>query len=257
MDDVALKGRQVIKMIYDYLKLDTSMQKIYDITDLTNIKWFGDDGAESFMRVWEFVKDNLHPDSGVNNMTLRNVLYRKIPLTSQAFGSDMKEYRRYKDTKPEEYNHTWLEQMIYRHIRLMRQDKVEQQREVEMMTFQQGGKKAAYLEEYMDAAPGTGERKGGKKGGKDKGKGKGKGKKGDKNKSGNANVGGAGGDRPKGGKDRTKGRPPSATDDKKRYCYDFNFGTCAHGAECWFKHENAPAEIKAKMICNRQYWVTI
>ena len=158
-------------MIYEHMTLDSHMHAVYDVTDLTSIRWFGDDGIEEFKRIWDFTRHRLHPESGVNEFALRNILHRKIPIDSKAFGLDLREFRRNKEKDSATFNHQWLLDMFDRHILYLHQLKLEETRDSDMKKFMKGGKGSEHLEAKDAAAAAKAKGKGnkGKKGGGDGG----------------------------------------------------------------------------------------
>ena len=47
-----LKGRQALLMIYNGFSLDEARGALFGVTDLTNIKYKGDDHMETFWKTW-------------------------------------------------------------------------------------------------------------------------------------------------------------------------------------------------------------
>ena len=210
-------------MIYEHMTLDSHMHAVYDVNDLMSIRWFGDDGIEEFKRIWDFTRHRLHPESGVNEFALRNILHRKIPIDSKAFGLDLREFRRNKEKDSATFNHQWLLDMFDRHILYLHQLKLEETRDSDMKRFMKGGKGSEHLE-AKDAAAAA------------KAKGKG-----DKGKKGGGGGGGGGPSGPKGpGKGKGKGKKGD------RPCYYFQLGTCTFDP-CYFKHYRVSNEEFAKM----------
>ena len=47
-----IKGRQIVWLIFDHLKLNTHMKLLYSLEDLVNLKYLGDNKVHTFMRFW-------------------------------------------------------------------------------------------------------------------------------------------------------------------------------------------------------------
>ena len=239
-----LKGRQVVAMIYEYFTLNQNLMSVFDISDLVETKWQGDDKIEKFLRVWMRMCNNLNPNSGITDLTKRDILLRKIPHETKAFAMDMNTYYNKEDDDPTK-SHAWLINMFYKHLRLRRKRKQESIRDSQMKQLAQGG----IPDVEIDAGPATG----GSGGGTGKGKGKGKGKPDAKPKA-KAKVKAKAKNEAQGGGDgfryvvddngTTKGKSG------KWICYFHQSGTCSSQRPDHlerYEHTKVPAAVFAKL----------
>ena len=88
------KGRQILWFIHEHFKLNEHMVHVYDITHLTSLEWRGEDQNQLsvFIKIWKKIIENLKKNSGINDITLRDILMSKIPEDTKAFAIDMQKF---------------------------------------------------------------------------------------------------------------------------------------------------------------------
>ncbi len=91
-----IKGRQCLWVVKEHFKLDEAAGALYDIADLINVKWQGDNRMELFLSNWESVlcwiksepdaatKETLFYEQARNtsSWTRRLVLFTTSPTSS-------------------------------------------------------------------------------------------------------------------------------------------------------------------------------
>ena len=121
-----INGRQVVFMIYEWLKTDEYLATVFSISDLTDIVWMGDRPAEMqrFLTVWDNIIRNLEDKTAVNEKTMRDLMFRQMKK-STALSEEVAHFNRQrtKGSDAEDFTYTFLRRSIERHLALQRQER--------------------------------------------------------------------------------------------------------------------------------------
>ena len=249
-----LRGRQALRMIYNYMKVSEQAGALFDISDLMNVRLQGD-RLETFLHNWESTLTGMknQPDPET-----KEVLFFRQLQRSDSLKAEVAHYERHELGHPD-HSYNFLLTSIKRKIQKRRQD--DNRKTIE---HAHGGGKSPAL-------PAQGKGKGennkgicyrfrdtgkcdrencpyshGKNAAPASNKGKGKGKRG-RSKSPNGSRGRS--NTPRGrSRSNSPGGRSNSRHRKKQQCWHFQNGKCKYGDKCFNLHGTpaAPASQKKK-----------
>jgi len=95
-----LSGRQILWLIYDYLKTNDDMQLSYGLRDLQEIVWLGDAHLTTFYNLWIDTAEKLREE--LSDQTMRELLLEQMKQ-SPMFKTDLDHFRREKGKPDHSY----------------------------------------------------------------------------------------------------------------------------------------------------------
>ena len=227
---VLITGRQVLWLIYRHFQTNPNQTRVYGITELSKIGWFGDRKKAKFLNFWN---ERMSLAAGQTQYWMKVEILYNAMKESQDLRLDMLAYhQRFPNNTGEEQGqerYDALTEILHRTVNREREEEHRQEREAH---------DRRYMERVMKpvpAMPATGKGKGKKGKSKprspsQKGKGKGNGK--TRSKSAKGNRKGDGGKKGKG---------------ERGLCAVFvTLGSCARGGDCSYRHEQPKNEEEAK-----------
>ena len=232
-----LTGRQITWMIFKHYQCNPSLQQLYTIRDLTDLKLRdGDQGLWTFNYMWQSMLKHMGPNV-MNEDLLRETLFGKIQF-SPLLASDIGHYHRQKEGDPDR-SYAFLIRSITSYLARASQHKHQSRGGHFEAQMRAGGKALAAPEGDPNSKKAKAKAK--KAAAK---KAKAEAEKADKALAAKGNPKGKGG---KGGKGqpnpKAKGKPG---DKPKPVCYFYNFGGCSRDP-CRFKHVKLSAKEAAKL----------
>jgi hypothetical protein len=126
-----LSGRQIYYLILWFFKTDGNMGTVYSITDLTDLKWLGDDQMSEYRSRLKHTIDNFEDEtwksSEIGKKQLRNILAKHITTgKSKALEADLAHFNRQrtKGEGTEDYTFDYLWTSMNRYIDDQREQKL-------------------------------------------------------------------------------------------------------------------------------------
>ena len=230
-----LSGRQILWHIYRHFQTSPNQTRIYNMTDLFNIFWFGDKSKEKFLTFWN---DRMAQLSGnVEDWMKAEVLYRAL-MSSDDLKIDMMAYRsKYPTNVGEELGRERYDAMmdiLHRRVVMEREEVNRMERETRDRRFVERFAKSSDM--ALPASTKGGVKKGKGKNRSQSSKGKGENKEGKKGKS-----------RSKSAKGGRKGKVNKSEAEEKGLCVNWVVsGSCVRGAECRYRHERPTSDADEK-----------
>ena len=151
---ILTKGRQILLMVYHWNRVNEEAGAIYDVTDLMQVQWLGDNNIATFDSNWDSIFAGCGDDIDMKSV---KVLYFKHLRKSEVLKADIAYYTRLAATH-EDKTYDFLKACVLRTIELQRQDF---NREAHAAASKSGGGGA---DAHLLAAKGGGKGKGKKKG---------------------------------------------------------------------------------------------
>ncbi len=126
-----LSGRQIYYLILWFFKTDGNMGTVYSITDLTDLKWLGDENMSDYRSRLKHTIDNFEDEtwksSEIGKKQLRNILAKHITTgKSKALEADLAHFNRQrtKGEGTEDYTFDYLWTSMNRYIDDQREQKL-------------------------------------------------------------------------------------------------------------------------------------
>ena len=107
-----IKGRQLVWMIFNHFRLNSDMKMLYDIEDIAQLEWMGDQKIHSFYRIWFMMTKEC--EVPLPERTLRNMLSRKLEASVK-----LKEDLAYYHRLPEDHEQKTYAYLVHCMERLM------------------------------------------------------------------------------------------------------------------------------------------
>ncbi|MFM7987998.1 MAG: hypothetical protein ACKPKO_52660 [Candidatus Fonsibacter sp.] len=105
-----LKCRQIVWMMLDYFKTNSTLQEQYKYQDIESLKWMGDEELEHFYNIWKLIATGMA--APLNERILCDISMDRIRPSNQ-LQADIHEFDRMRDDDPRQ-TLRWLTGSIHR-----------------------------------------------------------------------------------------------------------------------------------------------
>ena len=230
-----MSGRQIVWMIYEYLRTRKDMEVVYGIRDLLLLEWKGDDKMDDFRMEWKQVVDNMSEDTQLQDTALEDILGIQMKK-SVVLKEDLAHYDR-EPIGTAHHCYQYLLDCMERYLARQLEKK-----NLEARLTKKGGKNSSGL--LVNAAPVT--EGGGEEPKKKKKRSKSKSK---KKKNGSNPQGAEVTAAPAGNGSDSRGRSLTRGDGKEsKVCRFYQKDMCNKGNECQYTHIKLEGEALEELM---------